>query len=826
MLKLATTTITQRTTTDPVTMGRGNGYDCEGNCISDADGDGICDEFEIAGCTDPAAANYDPLATEDDASCLDPVCIDPEACNYTATATGDYCLIVQPYQVHDGGELDGFVTYRIYIKTQSPDDFISSVSGDAESPTRIISSGSFFQSSFGGLLGSDQNPALWAFFPTAEYDSFVTVGLTQSPAAGEGTINVIESAGNTWGDNFENGQDLLIDDAIGGGWFIFNGNTNGIAGDDEQVLLAQVTTNGELSGSLYVQVFINGDPANDDRVLLDIEEACFAPGGPEVCEFPEEGYDCDGNCASDIDGDGICDPFEIGGCDDAQACNYDDNATDNDGSCDYGENGYDCEGNCISDADGDGICDEFEIAGCTDPAAANYDPLATEDDASCLDPVCIDPEACNYTATATGDYCLIVQPYQVHDGGELDGFVTYRIYIKTQSPDDFISSVSGDAESPTRIISSGSFFQSSFGGLLGSDQNPALWAFFPTAEYDSFVTVGLTQSPAAGEGTINVIESAGNTWGDNFENGQDLLIDDAIGGGWFIFNGNTNGIAGDDEQVLLAQVTTNGELSGSLYVQVFINGDPANDDRVLLDIEEACFAPGGPEVCEFPEEGYDCDGNCASDIDGDGICDPFEIGGCDDAQACNYDDNATDNDGSCDYGGGKTGTTAKATASAMPTAMEYATSSKLLGAQTLQLATMPTTQQTAMVLALTEKTDMTATATASAMRMEMEYAISTKLKAVQTTLHATTPLKQPMTTVHAITPKMDTTAMTNASTTRTETEFVIHSKSEGVTMLKRAITTAIQRTTTAPVIMEKTGTTAMATASAMPTAMESVIHLK
>ena len=553
MLKLATTTITQRTTTDPVTMEE-NGYDCEGNCISDADGDGICDEFEIAGCTDPAAANYDPLATEDDASCLDPVCIDPEACNYTATATGDYCLIVQPYQVHDGGELDGFVTYRIYIKTQSPDDFISSVSGDAESPTRIISSGSFFQSSFGGLLGSDQNPALWAFFPTAEYDSFVTVGLTQSPAAGEGTINVIESAGNTWGDNFENGQDLLIDDAIGGGWFIFNGNTNGIAGDDEQVLLAQVTTNGELSGSLYVQVFINGDPANDDRVLLDIEEACFAPGGPEVCEFPEEGYDCDGNCASDIDGDGICDPFEIGGCDDAQACNYDDNATDNDGSCDYGgKTGTTAKATASAMPTAMEYATSSKLLGAQIPQQPITTLSQPRTTLSCLDPVCIDPEACNYTATATGDYCLIVQPYQVHDGGELDGFVTYRIYIKTQSPDDFISSVSGDAESPTRIISSGSFFQSSFGGLLGSDQNPALWAFFPTAEYDSFVTVGLTQSPAAGEGTINVIESAGNTWGDNFENGQDLLIDDAIGGGWFIFNGNTNGIAGDDEQVLLAQ---------------------------------------------------------------------------------------------------------------------------------------------------------------------------------------------------------------------------------------------------------------------------------
>ena len=28
------------------------GYDCDGNCLADADGDGVCDEFEIAGCTD------------------------------------------------------------------------------------------------------------------------------------------------------------------------------------------------------------------------------------------------------------------------------------------------------------------------------------------------------------------------------------------------------------------------------------------------------------------------------------------------------------------------------------------------------------------------------------------------------------------------------------------------------------------------------------------------------------------------------------------------------------------------------------------------------
>ena len=32
------------------------GYDCDGNCLNDADGDGVCDEFEIAGCQDARRA--------------------------------------------------------------------------------------------------------------------------------------------------------------------------------------------------------------------------------------------------------------------------------------------------------------------------------------------------------------------------------------------------------------------------------------------------------------------------------------------------------------------------------------------------------------------------------------------------------------------------------------------------------------------------------------------------------------------------------------------------------------------------------------------------
>ena len=44
-------------------------FDCDGNCLNDADGDGVCDELEVVGCQDEAACNYDDEATEDNDSC-------------------------------------------------------------------------------------------------------------------------------------------------------------------------------------------------------------------------------------------------------------------------------------------------------------------------------------------------------------------------------------------------------------------------------------------------------------------------------------------------------------------------------------------------------------------------------------------------------------------------------------------------------------------------------------------------------------------------------------------------------------------------------------
>lgn len=81
--------------------------------------------------------------------------------------------------------------------------------------------------------------------------------------------------------------------------------------------------------------------------------------------------------------------YTLLGCTHSNACNYNVNATDNDGSCEFSEDFYDCDGLCLNDSDADGICDENEIPGCTDTSALNYDSNATDDDASCVTSIAI-----------------------------------------------------------------------------------------------------------------------------------------------------------------------------------------------------------------------------------------------------------------------------------------------------------------------------------------------------------------------------------------------------------------------------------------------------
>ena len=85
------------------------------------------------------------------------------------------------------------------------------------------------------------------------------------------------------------------------------------------------------------------------------------------------------------------------------ACNYDPEANINDDSCEFAEFALDCDGNCLEDSDGDGVCNEFEVLGCTNPDALNFDPLATDDDGTCEVLGCTYVVALNYNESATDD---------------------------------------------------------------------------------------------------------------------------------------------------------------------------------------------------------------------------------------------------------------------------------------------------------------------------------------------------------------------------------------------------------------------------------------
>ena len=102
------------------------------------------------------------------------------------------------------------------------------------------------------------------------------------------------------------------------------------------------------------------------------------------CQDPELYYNCDGDCILDSDNDGVCDELEIIGCIEPMACNYNPEATQESDDCFYPEPYHNCAGECINDTDGDGICDEEETEGCTNIFACNYQESATDDDGSCI----------------------------------------------------------------------------------------------------------------------------------------------------------------------------------------------------------------------------------------------------------------------------------------------------------------------------------------------------------------------------------------------------------------------------------------------------------
>jgi len=652
-------------------------------------------------------------------------------------------------------DLTGFSTTRLYVTMNNEDDFMSSVSGDETNPTYVNTTTNFYHATLGGATPNGINNILFPVYPDLAYDSWVSIGLEGVPnaLAGEAAVSTVQSTDNPWATNFDPGaglpgSNIAIDDAIGGAWYALNGDANGVAGPDLRVLVGQFTTSGDLSGQIYCQVFINGDGSTEFRDTFFFGEGAPQPGCTDAaacnysadateddgsCEFPADLYgsanvDCNGNCLNDSDTDGICDEDEIGGCQDAEACNYDAAATDDDGSCTYPANdNVDCDGNCLNDADNDLVCDEDEIGGCQDATACNYNPAATDDDGSCTyadagldcdgnclndadnDLICDEDEvggcqdagACNYDPAATDDdgsceftscsgctgasACNFDASATIDDGScvyaddpcetcntdgtvnpnddDEDGICNADETAGCTDPDacnagDFTdtdnSGCTYPAGYPNNIVDCDGLCLNDADNDGVCDENEVPGCTESEAcNYDAAATDndGSCEYPLDIYG-LAYLDCAGNCLNDA---DQDGVCDEEELAGCTDPNACNAGDFSDTDDSLCEYP------DGYPNNIVDCDGNCLNDadsDLVCDELEvvgcqddTACnYDPSATDAgtCEYADTGYDCDGNCLQDSDNDGVCDPFEIVGCQEEEACNYDPAATDA-GDCDY---------------------------------------------------------------------------------------------------------------------------------------------------------------------------------
>ncbi len=239
------------------------------------------------------------------------------------------------------------------------------------------------------------------------------------------------------------------------------------------------------------------------------------------------------------------------GCTDEAACNYDMNATQDDGSC------------------------NFDCAGCTDATACNYDATATQDDGSCLQndicgvcggdgttcSGCTDPAACNYDAAATQD-----------DGSCILGGTGVIINILTDNyPAETTWSLTDDVTGAA-VASGGPYVD---------------------------VATAVQEVVCVGDGcyTFTINDSFGDGVCCAYGAGSyDLTVDGAV-------------------------LTTGGEFLTSESTQFCIGEGFGCTDET---------------ACNYDSEAVNDNGSCN-----------FDCAGCTDASACNYDATATQDDGSC-----------------------------------------------------------------------------------------------------------------------------------------------------------------------------------
>lgn len=526
--------------------------------------------------------------------------------SHAQEAAPDYSLTVE---ATPAVALEGATTYRFYVNMMETGDRMSAVFGNSITPLVVgVDEGAFNTPENASWNAAGLTPALFSFFPELQDDTYATIGLT-GPALLSGLDNAEDphlASGDAQPEvqaffTADGAEELRADSEIGTVWFVLNDASNALPDESMRVLVMQVTTTGSVEGMLNFQVL---------------------PEGPL-------GLGTDEVRSVSFDGVGVFYDPDFGpvfGCTDPMACNFNELASDDDGSCvqpdvcgvcggpGLAEGTCDCEGNvldavglcgggCTEDADGDGVCDTED--GCVNFDACNY-----------LEPNTTECDFCSCAGGVAEGVGLVLETVATDVEG---GQTCYHLFLQADSPEDVLTAVVGKSGAPLVVTTTGTWFQ--------NDGSP----------YDSHLAFG------EGEQEVAVLGNP-STWA-AFEGGADLVFNDVVGGGWTV--DHIQGVSGDSNgQIWLGQLTTEGDVFVQFQAQILVGG--TSNGAELRDVQVQSSSPSNPadNVCGCtdplatnfdPSAHYD-DGSCEGAAEG-----------CTDTTACNFDPAAEVEDDSCEY---------------------------------------------------------------------------------------------------------------------------------------------------------------------------------
>ncbi len=393
------------------------------------------------------------------------------------------------------------------------------------------------------------------------------------------------------------------DDALGicGGDCVADSDGDGICDDEDECL-----------GELDICGVCNGPGAIYACGCTEI------PAGDCDCDGNQLDVlgECGGTCTADTDGDGICDDIDpcVGLTDACGICNgpgeiYACGCTEiPEGDCDCDGNQLDalgiCGGDCAGDADEDGICDSDEIPGCTDPNAANFDESATDNDGSCA---YIQGSFSGLSAELIAESSAGpgLNTWRVYANFSNPGADLLSVYGTPESPID-ISTSTDWFQDPLGGATSNDINEALFGEFPSLNFDSWLTIGGPSASDGDIQTVGLGLEAFENGDDVTSNDVAGGSWlaipgnvsGTSPDAEGRVLIAQLTTDGTVVFDCNIQYREPDGSTPVVVELSL-----------VFQNGCPEDvNGSGLVDIEDILLVLMN----------FGCSNTCIGDLDGDG----------------------------------------------------------------------------------------------------------------------------------------------------------------------------------------------------------------